>query len=41
MYISNRTLCHKEKGQEKNLHLKAVTMIYPITGWFEIAQYDD
>ena len=25
----------------KNLHLKAITMIDPVTGWFEIAQYGD
>ena len=29
----------KGKGTEKKLHLKAVTMIYPVTGWFEISQY--
>ena len=38
--MSNSTLYHKEKGQEKNLHLKAIMMINPVTGWFEIAQYD-
>ena len=30
----------ERKGQE-DLELKAVTMIDPATGWFEIAQYDD
>ena len=29
------------KGKKENLHLKAITMINPVTGWFEIAQYDD
>ena len=29
------------KGNEEKLHLKAVTMIDPVTGCFEIAQYDD
>ena len=29
------------KGKRKNLHLNAVTMIDPVTGWFEIAQYED
>ena len=28
-------------GKKENLHLKAVTMIYPVTGWFEITRYDD
>ena len=29
------------KGQKDNLNLKAVTMIYPVTGWSKITQYDD
>ena len=29
------------KGQKENLHLKSVTVIDPITGWFEIVQYND
>ena len=29
------------KGNKQNLHLKAVTMIDTITGWFEIAQYEE
>ena len=29
------------KGQKENLNLKAVTMIYPVTGWFEITQYNN
>ena len=37
----NRNIHHKVKVQEKNLHLKDVTMIDPVTGWFEVAQYDD
>ena len=24
-----------------NLHLKAVTVIDPVTGWFEVIRYDD
>ena len=27
------------KGWKQNLHLKTITMIDSITGWFEIAQY--
>ena len=30
-----------EKGTGKNLNLKAVTMIYPVTGWFKITQYSN
>ena len=41
MFRSNRTLNHLEKGQKKILHLKAVTMIDPVTEWFEIVQYDN
>ena len=29
------------KGKKENLIQKVVTMIYPVTGWFEISQYDD
>ena len=29
------------KGKKENLKLKAVTMIDPVTGQFEIAQYED
>ena len=28
----------RRKGKKENLHLKAVTIIDPVTGWFEIAQ---
>ena len=28
------------KGKAKNLNLKAITMIYPVTGWFEVTQYN-
>ena len=28
------------KVNKENLHLKAVTMINPLTGWFEIAQHE-
>ena len=28
------------KGQKGNLNIKAVTMIYPVTGWFKVTQYD-
>ena len=38
---SSRTLWHTTKGKERNLHIKAVTMIDPVTGWFEIVHYDD
>ena len=31
----------KHKGKNNNLKMKAVTMIDPATGWFEIKQYDD
>ena len=41
MCIYNSDLRHKNKGQEKQLHLKAIMMIDPVTGWFEIAQYND
>ena len=36
MKISYTTLLHKEKVEKENLHLKAVTMIDHVTGWFEI-----
>ena len=26
---------------KENLHLKPVTMINPVTKWFEISQYED
>ena len=29
------------KGKKENLHLKAVPMIDPVTGWFEITKYED
>ena len=29
------------KVKKKNIHLKAIMMINPVTLWFEIAQYDD
>ena len=31
----------QRKGKEENLNIKAVTVINPVTGWFEIIQYDD
>ena len=31
----------RRKGKKEHLHLKSVTMINPVTGWFEIAQYED
>ena len=31
----------KIKAKKENLHLKSFTMINPVTGWFEIFQYDD
>ena len=41
LFISNRDIHHKDKSIEIKLIYKAVTMINPVTGWFEIAQYDD
>ena len=38
---SNRALRHKEKVQGETLHLESLTMINPVTVWFEISQYDD
>ena len=31
----------QRKAKKENLHLKAITIIDPITGWFAITQYDD
>ena len=31
----------KRKVKKENLHLKSITPIDPVTGWFEITQYDD
>ena len=31
----------RRKGQKENLNLKAVTMIFPVTRWFKITQYDN
>ena len=31
----------RRKGKKENLHLKAVNIIDNVTGWFEIAQYND
>ena len=31
----------RRKGKKENLHLKSVTIIDPITGWFEVIQYND
>ena len=39
--VSNWTLLHKKKGTERKLKLKPITMIYPVTGWFEITEYND
>ena len=39
--IFNRTLYHKDKGQEIKLTSKSITIINPVTRWFEIAQYYD
>ena len=30
-----------EEGKKENLHLKAITVVDPVTGQFEIVQYDD
>ena len=29
----------KINGHKEELHLKSVTVIYPVTGWFKITQY--
>ena len=29
------------KAQTESLNLKSITVINPVTGWFEIMQYDD
>ena len=39
--MSNRPLHHNNKGKEDILNIKVVTMIDPVTGWFEITQYDN
>ena len=31
----------RRKGRKENLNIEAVNMIYPVTGWFKITQYDD
>ena len=31
----------QRKGKKEKLHIKSVTVIDPVTGWFEIVQYDD
>ena len=31
----------RRNGKKENLHLKSVTVIHPVTGWFEIDEYDD
>ena len=38
---SNWIYVIRRKGQKENFNLKSVTMIYPVTGWSEITQYDD
>ena len=35
----NRPLRHNKKCTEKNLNIKAVTMVDTVTGWFIIMQY--
>ena len=32
---------NQRKGKKENLHLKAVTMINPVTGWVEVVRYDN
>ena len=41
MCISNWSLRHNKTGTEINLNLKSVMIIDPVTGWFEITQYND
>ena len=31
----------RHKVKKEKLHIKAVAMIHPITGWFEVVQYHD
>ena len=31
----------RHKVKKENLHIKAVTMINPVTVWFEVVRYDD
>ena len=31
----------QRKVEKEKLHLQAVTIVNPVTGWFEIAQYED
>ena len=31
----------RRKGKKENLHLKSITMIDTVTGWFEVLRYDD
>ena len=33
------TYVTRKKGHKENLHLKFVTVIYPVTWWFEITRY--
>ena len=35
LYVTRR------KGKKENLHLNGVMTINPVTGWFEITQYND
>ena len=39
--ICNRPLCNKNKGKERKLKSKPVTMIGTVTGRLEITQYDN
>ena len=41
LLIYNRPICYKRKGSEKNLNIKAITMIDPVTRRFKITKYDD
>ena len=34
-------LRHTKEDKNEKLHIKAVTLIDPVTGWFEVVQYDD
>ena len=35
------SLSHIKKLKEENLNLKAFNMVYPVTGWFEITEYEN
>ena len=36
-----RSYLLQRNKQKENINLKAVTIIYPVTGWFEVTQYNE